>query len=238
MVEPLPNELVESVIENLYTDRVSLLSCARVARAWACSSQRGIFRQIVLELFASDGPIHGINSYMKLTGQLISSFDANPLLATYVQSLELRGIIQTYEDRMDNAANIIRRLTNVKELSFFAIYWGVLSPSLKASLADLFSAPPLTQISFNGVCMPTFSELAAILSHAKYLKVLNLGVAFYDKDAVTLELEAEQTGLAPCSTQLNELTLDVDSGLITWFQKNHCLFDVGDLHMLGLRNTV
>lgn len=175
---------------------------------------------------------------MKLIGQLIASFDAKPLLATYVHSLKLRvrWMIQSqpHEDEMRTAANrVISRLTNVKELLFFVVYWGKLPALLKASFIDLIRAPSLTRISFTGFSMPTFTELVSVLSHAKHAKVLHIDLEIrYIHDVPFLESETRKTSQPPRSIQLNELTLGVEPRYITWFQKDWCPFEVRNLQML------
>lgn len=241
MIEPLPNELVELIIENLYSDITTLLSCALVGRAWVRPSQRGIFRRIVLTMVHNGcemGKTKPVEDYMEFTRQLIASFDAKPVLATYVRSLELevRWPRQPHEDKMRIAATrVIRRLTNVKEVFFYVIYWGYLPASLKATFTDLLRAPSLTRISMRGFSMPTFTELASFLSHAEHVKVLNLDIAVNDCFDVTfLESEFLKTSYPPRSIQLNELTLSVDRQFIPWFRKDWCPFAIQNLQTLHL----
>ncbi|KAE9398038.1 hypothetical protein BT96DRAFT_43959 [Gymnopus androsaceus JB14] len=92
VVPRLPNELVECILDNLYFDKDTLLSCALVASAWVTPSQRGIFRLITLKL--PDSKYRNsfsvlFGAYLQTSGLLIALFNEKPYLASYVRALEL-----------------------------------------------------------------------------------------------------------------------------------------------------
>ncbi|KAE9388496.1 hypothetical protein BT96DRAFT_1004141 [Gymnopus androsaceus JB14] len=176
---PLPNELVDSIIDNLHSDIASLLECALVGRAWARSSQRGIFRQIVLN------PFLRTDDYLKTTERLVAAFDAQPRLESYVRSLELRGFWST-NTRVDAAtASVVQRLANMNDLTLSSINWTVLSPMLKAKLTGIFQSPSLRQVFSRDLHMPAFAELASLLACARHLKVLDLSADCVDSTLPT-----------------------------------------------------
>ncbi|KAE9382908.1 hypothetical protein BT96DRAFT_1009886 [Gymnopus androsaceus JB14] len=84
----LPNELIQYILEHLYSDTPTLLNCALVARAWATPSQRGIFREVILQLpYASSR-----KKTYRLFARSLSKTNkmlVNPRLASYVQLLKL-----------------------------------------------------------------------------------------------------------------------------------------------------
>ncbi|KAE9388008.1 hypothetical protein BT96DRAFT_1004581 [Gymnopus androsaceus JB14] len=155
MIE-LPNELVDCILDNLVFDTATLLSCALVERAWVQSSQRGIFRHIILELPSARHENFStlVNSY--LTRRLDALFSEKPHLASYV--------------------HVVQRLSNLRHLSLLVVNWDILSPLLKTALTAVFRAPSLTQISLARFDISAFAELASLLSSSVHLKVLDASV--------------------------------------------------------------
>ncbi|KAE9405700.1 hypothetical protein BT96DRAFT_915909 [Gymnopus androsaceus JB14] len=225
----LPNELVGYILDNLYFDRDALLNCALVGRAWVYSSQRGIFRQIVLDLTS----VHMWSIYLEMTERLISSFDANPSLASYVRSFKLLTAA---------TANIVHRLANlnVEKVALDLDEWNGVSPSLKEALVNMLRAHSVTRLSLTRFLI-TFKDLASLLSHMPHLKVLDLGIFFQDWDVPNSSLESNVEGAVastahcpPRSIQLHQLRLASENELIsfaTWFQQDWCPFAVGNLKL-------
>ncbi|KAE9402299.1 hypothetical protein BT96DRAFT_991276 [Gymnopus androsaceus JB14] len=83
MVEPLPNELIECILENLYFDKQTLKNCALVGKAWVRASQRGIFEQISFDEF------YLRDCLQTRSERLIAIFGVKPHLARDVRFLEL-----------------------------------------------------------------------------------------------------------------------------------------------------
>ncbi|KAE9384983.1 hypothetical protein BT96DRAFT_1026737 [Gymnopus androsaceus JB14] len=147
-----------STTYNLYSDKATLLKCALVGRAWVRSSQRGIFRQIILD-FSS---ITDIDGYLKTTERLVAVFDAQPRLASYVRSLELGGL-WFMETRLDAAtASVVQRLSN-------------------AELTEILRYPSLTQhlkvVDVSDVSYPDWNlpaEITGTPSRSIHLEELKL----------------------------------------------------------------
>lgn len=254
MVKPTPNELIGCILENLYPDTRTLLNCAFVGRAWVYPSQRGLFHHIALDL-----PIPHIPStdyyethneaFLQTTERLISSFDTNPHLASYVRSLQLvksRKLPESamgYQEPVYNAtANIVHQLSNLHKVSLL-VHWTDLSHSLKTSLTDMLRSSSITQLSLIQFHIPTFAEVASWLGHMPYLKILNVHL-FCDHwdlpDPSFSESEDEVQGCPPRSIQLEQLQLTSDADLIpfaAWFQQDSCPFQVQNLQC-SINNSI
>ncbi|KAE9397851.1 hypothetical protein BT96DRAFT_995410 [Gymnopus androsaceus JB14] len=235
MVEPLPNELVDDILYNLYFDKATLFNCVLVGKARVRPSQRGIFREIVLEI------IDSAELYLKTTGRLDALFPEKPYLASYVQSLELRWfdfVDQGACNIHTATAKVVRRLPNVNKLSFFRVYWNRLSPLLKVAVTDLFRVPSLTQVSITEFSIDAFTELASLLCYTTHLKVLKSYVFLNDPKlpgSTILKLETEEAGKrpAPKSIELKELKLERHiREFCAWFQWDLCPFEVWNLKVL------
>ncbi|KAE9397844.1 hypothetical protein BT96DRAFT_1020507 [Gymnopus androsaceus JB14] len=87
MERRIPNELVDLILENLYLDTDTLRNCALVGKAWVSSSQRGIFREIVLSMLS---PMN-MDANLKVARHLDTLFSEKPYMASFVRSLELRS---------------------------------------------------------------------------------------------------------------------------------------------------
>ncbi|KAE9397853.1 hypothetical protein BT96DRAFT_995413 [Gymnopus androsaceus JB14] len=216
MERRVPNELVDCILDNLYLDTATLLNCVLVGKAWVRSSQRGIFREIILNL-----PFRDQDAYLEAIRRLDALFSEKPYLASYVRSLELRWFAQF--DRYDwlqlvyNAtASLVQRLSNVKKLKFHRVEWKPLSPLLKAALNKICEAS-VTQFCAMVFYVPTFVEFASLLTRMRNLKVLDVDLRCNDQIVPNSlsELEIEEASLPPRNmatlqyfgTNLRELTL-------------------------------
>ncbi|KAE9397831.1 hypothetical protein BT96DRAFT_921162 [Gymnopus androsaceus JB14] len=209
------NELIDS----------TLLNCALVGRAWVRSSQRGIFREIVLKL-----PLTAFIVFPTATRRLDASFSEKPYLASYVRILELRSFAQFNAAPPEHAvyvatASLVRRLSNLNSLSFSSVSWESLPPLLQAALTEICKAPSVTRLSAIHFNISTFVEMASILSCMKNLKVLHINVLCDDWNVPNSlsELEIEEANLPPQSIQLDELRLDINEPcFMDWFQQDSC----------------
>ncbi|KAE9388007.1 hypothetical protein BT96DRAFT_1025621 [Gymnopus androsaceus JB14] len=218
----LPNELVDCILDNLVFDIATLLSCALVERAWVQSSQRGIFRHIILELPSARHENFStlVNSY--LTGRLDALFIEKPHLASYVQSVQLRGFAG--ENQPEAFIPTCRQLGHPVAFA-------------KTALTAVFRAPSLTQISLARFDISAFAELASLLSYSVHLKVLDASVVSEHWDVpnpLIVDIAAGTTS-QPRSIHLHELMLSRHIHPLTiWFRKESCPFEVRNLQVLRL----
>ncbi|KAF5390062.1 hypothetical protein D9757_003771 [Collybiopsis confluens] len=248
---PLPNELIECILDNLYSDRDTLLNCALVGRAWVTTSQKGIFQRIVL-----DAPNSHHEDYVQLTHdflaaneRLVDLFDDKPHLTKFVKTLELRQYEKPSRTRdarelqqalQISTANVIRRLSDITNLSIFRLTWSNLNDTLKDALVQAFSAPLLTRVSLSLVAIPTFAELASLLTRVKLLKVLKITfLACHNWDIPPPAAPAENC-VPPRSIHLNELVhfhLVNIRAFTAWFMQDYCPFELSNLQTLELHRS-
>lgn len=219
MIPQLPNELKEMILRYLHSDKVTLLSCALVGRAWVSASQRGIFKVIVLDL-PNTHLKELIDAYVIANARLIASFESNPRLATYVRSLKLRNRCSTGTQYSDpevvaSTVRIVQRLSNVIHLSLSHLDWDSLSPSLREALCNVFKAPSLTRITLNHFHIRMFAETATMLSHTTNLKVLKISPVFCHNWTLPETFMTTSPLL-----RLDKLRLDyVNSPIASWIQR-------------------
>ncbi|KAE9391944.1 hypothetical protein BT96DRAFT_1000807 [Gymnopus androsaceus JB14] len=231
MVDPLPNELVDRIIDNFdfSIDKTTLLNCALVGRAWVRASQRGIFHTISLKIIippsvdTSFQLSEVIDYYVKKNHQLRALFDGNPGLASYVQCLELWDFsFGTVIQEVEGNALIIIPLS--LKLSF--------SPSLEAALTRMFRAPSVTEVVLETLEIPKFADLVSLLSHLTRLKVLKIMAISCDDWSAPNTAHATGSPL-PGSIQLDKLVFN-DRDFITWFQQGSCPFGLQNLRHLQI----
>ncbi|KAE9408062.1 hypothetical protein BT96DRAFT_1013544 [Gymnopus androsaceus JB14] len=235
MERRIPNELVDCILENLYFDRHTLLNCALVGRAWVRSSQRGIFREIVLHLPSGFAPPI-IDAYLKAPTFLHALFLEKPYLASYVRTLELQSFAHAATPVYTATASLVQRLSEVKKLIFHFVEWKSLPPLLKAVLTEICKAPSVTHFCAIQFELPTFAELASLLSGMKNLKVLDASVVCEDSKVPNSLPESE---MKPRHIQLSDLRFTSSFlPFTTWFQQDWCPFEVGNLNSLEITSEV
>ncbi|KAE9383419.1 hypothetical protein BT96DRAFT_1009205 [Gymnopus androsaceus JB14] len=154
MERRLPNELVDCILENLYLNRDTLLNCALVGKPG-----------FALRSVASSEKSFSSCHHRYVEQHLDALFAEKPYLASYVRSLELeRFLTQTEYDNEQVTmpgevvytvtASLVRRLSNLDDLSFFFVDWEGVPPLLQAALTEIYKAPSLTQFHANYVYTP------------------------------------------------------------------------------------
>lgn len=211
-------ELVNCIIDNLNPsdDQATLFNCALVGRAWAYASQRSIFQTIRLKVPNPDYIIDNadkscvfdrvridhesgrhISRFVEAIYRLIVSLDEKPILASYVQCLELQnfdGVGKAtpgyrINDACTSVAEVVNRLSRVRKLSMFCIKWEGLSSMLRTALTSMFSAPSITKITFHSFTIPTITDFASLLGywellgHSVHLKALDLVNVIFSKES-------------------------------------------------------
>lgn len=237
----IPPELVESILSNLYFDTATLLNCALVAQAWVPSSQRGIFRELILKLPSKNLEDFAtrLDAFLDASKRRVALLDDKPYLASYVRTLQLQELVE-FEGDSEHAlysatTSVMERLSNVETLKVWSADWAVLSHVLREELTRILRSPSLTQVILGGMFIPTAAQLASLISCARHLKGLNVfAVRYLDTNSST-EFTAG-TSLPPKSTtQLEQLKLDhTILPFIDWFHHDSCPFQVQNLQSLYL----
>ncbi|KAJ3747842.1 hypothetical protein DFH05DRAFT_857563 [Lentinula detonsa] len=242
MVFPVPREIVDCILDNLYLDKATLLSCALVGKAWGLSAQRGIFQHITLEFpnIQHEEFDELARAYNKRNEQLIGSFERKPYLASHVQTFELKqfgklfGDVSRHKKKIlyVSTTQVVERLCNVKSLLLSRGNWDSLSPRLREALKHLFSAPSLSRISISLFAISSFNEFASLLSQVSHLRMLKLHFLYCNNwDAPT-----SSKSHPPRSIQLELLYLhSVNTrAFAAWFQQDSCPIEVRNLRTLKI----
>lgn len=232
----LSNELIDCILEHLYSDIATLLNCALVGRAWVYPSQRGIFHRISLKVDLScfSGRVSA-NARIRANTTIFTLFSEKPHLASYVRVLELHdsGML-IMEELLNAVVNVVQCLSSVKKLVLAGIRWSLLSSSLGMAIIDVLRGTSLTHATLDRISIPAFADLASLLSHCTiHLKVLQVGVRCDIWDAPDSSIT--EAGTSPRSIELDELHLLYKNSIpsfITWFQQDSCPFKVRNLQLL------
>ncbi|KAJ4468746.1 hypothetical protein J3R30DRAFT_3739434 [Lentinula aciculospora] len=246
MAIPLPRELIECIIiDNLYSDRATLLNCALVGKFWALCAQRGIFQHITIEL---PSPYHEDfnelgSAYIERNELLLQLFDRKPFLASCVRILELRQFAdiskKTFYDNgilYTSATRVVGRLANVKKLLFFKCDWTTLTPGLKTVLTDVFKSPSLTTVILSFFTISSFHELASLLSQVSNMKVLEIDFLY----CVDGDTPPPIANCPPRSIQLDQLLhlhFIKIRAFTTWFLQDTCPLEVRRLRTLQIHRS-
>lgn len=217
MVEPLPNDIIECILD--YLDKATLKRCALIQKAWAAPSQRRIFKEIELEA-----------NYPSLE-RLIAIFNEKPHLASSVRYLALDlNLIALMVPIQVSIAEVIQRLSNVNKIQFRNVNWHTSSPLLRTAMSDVLKLPYLTRVTISWLIVPKFADMASLLSHATHLEALEVRFLYFDEG--TLPNPSALAANLPRSIKLNEFVTD-DIGTFTWwFQQESCPFEVRNLRHL------
>ncbi|KAE9393792.1 hypothetical protein BT96DRAFT_999153 [Gymnopus androsaceus JB14] len=247
-IEPLANELIDNILEFLYSDKASLKNCALVGKAWVCASQQGLFETIVFKFLKRTlyALTHASSNHGPIKPKLerfIAMFDEKPYLASYVRSLEVvhfrpDDLSSKLEEAAPLASQVIHRLSYVEHILLYDCEKNMLSefPVLREALYDIFNLPSLTRVTIQHCRFGTFIELASLLSHATHLKVLTIGsVGCFDRNLPsTSDL---MSNVPPRSIKLEEFAVTASGffNFIPWFEQESCPFQVQDLQFLRMR---
>ncbi|KAJ3781986.1 hypothetical protein GGU10DRAFT_319342 [Lentinula aff. detonsa] len=243
MVFPVPREIVDCILDNLYLDKATLLSCALVGKAWGLSAQRGIFQHITLELpiMQHEEFDELARAYNKRNEQLIGFFERKPYLASHVQTFELKqfgklsrnGSRDKKEILYVSTTQVVERLCNVQSLLLSRGNWDSLSPQLREALKHLFSAPSLSRISISLFAISSFNEFASLLSQVSHLRMLKLHFLYCNN----WDVPTSSQNHPPRSIQLDQLLYlhSVNTrAFAAWFQQDSCPLEVRNLRTLQI----
>ncbi|KAF8479447.1 hypothetical protein JB92DRAFT_1810059 [Gautieria morchelliformis] len=142
----LPQELIDAITDNLQDvrDRDALLACSLVRSSWRLSSQRLLFRRVVLVLDRDD---------CKRLAQTLLSY---PHLANYFRELQVRWYdLWSYKNRenwieahqaIDQSllAAVLRKLGKLQSITLYRLDWSLMTVDLRQSLRWVLMLPSIT----------------------------------------------------------------------------------------------
>ncbi|KAF6744892.1 hypothetical protein DFP72DRAFT_974579 [Ephemerocybe angulata] len=189
-----PQELVDHIIDQLYDDRPSLKSCSRVCRTWLPASRFHLFAKVSLKAASLHGPASFPSACCK---RLLSIIDQTPEIASCIRELEVCEGTPFHFNHPEVEATawattdqallaLFKRLKNLRRLDFAStciFYWKSLPATFQNAFCSLLAtSTSLTYLRLHSWCFPSFTSLALLLSHCKYLKGLSLSSTTVNQD--------------------------------------------------------
>ncbi|KAJ7306770.1 hypothetical protein DFH08DRAFT_514113 [Mycena albidolilacea] len=188
----LPQELVDTILDNIHDDVPSLKSCSLAARTFVISARKHIFKKIEI-LSSSDAA-------QRFYELLCSS----PHIAPLVEDLCITSVLEKFSvtcayldpsgDYMSGRALslILPLLTELIRISIietgdvhnrsgreFSRSWNKMEPPLQSVLANVFSSPRLEAVHLCGFVLESPCHLLSLFSEAAALKEMSLSRLYF-----------------------------------------------------------
>lgn len=184
-----PQELFESVIDNVSDSPTTLRACSIVSRKWRTRSQSYLFSTFTLY---SDPRCH----------DQLQFFIANPHFIGYVKRLTIGCLLLGGALLLEEVPEIT--FPNVTTLEL-AAYWAGMDDAIQRYIRQYL--PPLTSLSLGtSVGFGVFSSLISILRECRHLKHLSLRCEVEEK-----EDDALSDWHGKCDLDLEELEVTLGS---------------------------
>ncbi|KAJ7758290.1 hypothetical protein B0H16DRAFT_649814 [Mycena metata] len=206
MLSDFPQELIERFIEEIGPDASALRSCALVCRAFAASSQRLIFSELVIAITPETCNVE------RLLDVLLHS----PHLAAYVHTLKI-VVIFNQQNRHEPilwspaVAPILDLLRHVKSFTLrfperrTQTDWGSIPKELKAAICGLCHQSRLESLHLIGLgFVPDPAEFAQLVTSSALKELSFIGVTIPPSS----EHRPETKGLTTCYLELGLSPLD------------------------------
>ncbi|KAJ7832848.1 hypothetical protein B0H14DRAFT_2802210 [Mycena olivaceomarginata] len=208
---PLPQELIDAIVDNLAGDLPSLRSCSLTTRTFAASARPHIFRK--LEIKPRIPPNWHFRSDTSETPppstcpQLLSLLTSSPHHALLIEELCV-VVMGAHSDRRDGSyvhrhvpwlmarrtpLSLVLPLLNLKRISLvenarggavgdsYTMNWNRLGRQLKSALADVFSSTTLQSVHLRGIVLEPPRQLLSFFSEASSLQELALSRVHFEK---------------------------------------------------------
>ncbi|KAJ7450855.1 hypothetical protein FB451DRAFT_1410179 [Mycena latifolia] len=212
--DPIPQELVDLIVDNLQDDISTLRCCSLTARAFVSSSQRHIFRKIQI----IPPPVDNSQSSCQKLYKLLSS---SPHVAPLVEDLTIVLEPHTTWIMTGRTLSLVLPLLNPKRISLvenappgwnscgkFSMNWNKLGRTLKYALSDAFSSPRFESVHLRGIVVESPRQLLSLFSEASALRDMSLSRIYFTQRWDQLEPWPESQ---PWRPQLQSLLIS-DAG--------------------------
>ncbi|KAJ7302204.1 hypothetical protein DFH08DRAFT_905750 [Mycena albidolilacea] len=201
--DSLPQELLDTILDNLHDDYPSLKSCALAARTFVASARIHAFRRV--EILPPKDPLSSPNPCQRFHELLTSS----PHIASLVQELtivlvnsetnyDLEG--DSLDDRRvpwvmaDQTLSLVLPQLDLKRISItedlqrrwnpggrYSMNWDSMDRRLRSALMNKFSSPRLEAVHLRGIVVESPRQLLSFFSEAASLKEISLSRFFFSK---------------------------------------------------------
>ncbi|KAJ7863832.1 hypothetical protein B0H14DRAFT_3443937 [Mycena olivaceomarginata] len=186
----LPQELVDTILDDLHDDVPSLKSCSLAARTFVISARKHIFKKIEI-LSSSDA-----------SQRFYELLCSSPHIAPLVEDLRITSVLvpetSAYLDPSGDYMSgrplslILLLLTELIRISIIDIAdanhltgrpysrsWNKMEPPLQSALANVFSSPRLEAVHLCGLVLESPCHLLSLFSEAAALKEMSLSRVFF-----------------------------------------------------------
>jgi len=192
---PLPQELVDHVLDHLHDDPLTLSSCSLVCHSWLPTTRYHLFSTVAFRPRLSDSPI---GQPVELCPRLHEILLVNPNLARYIRHLEIwEGAPGAHPSRCEmgyviwiaretTLPLVLSKLKCLRRLELCGnvnISYSEFSDTLRSALSNAFSLPSLVYLRVHNVSFPTSFSFVSMLSRLHSLRGLALSsVSFRDSE--------------------------------------------------------
>ncbi|KAF9466180.1 hypothetical protein BDZ94DRAFT_252098 [Collybia nuda] len=136
---PLPQEIIDSIVEGLRDDKNALQRCALVSRHhFLRPARRHLFSAIKLYK-----PLH--------CQRLLLVLRSNPEIGHFIRHVIISNVQLLVQREEITVVNILTFFPYLQSLALSYIFWDTLSTELTSILYSLFRSPHLKRLSFIGV---------------------------------------------------------------------------------------
>ncbi|KAJ7863806.1 hypothetical protein B0H14DRAFT_3862753 [Mycena olivaceomarginata] len=196
----LPQELVDTILDNLHDDVPSLRACL-AARPFVIPARKHIFKKIEI-LSSSDA-----------SQRFYELLCSSPHIAPLVEDLCITSILEKFPETcayLDPSGDymsgrplslILLLLTELKRISIietgdvnnwtarqFGRSWNKMEPPLQSALANVFSSPRLEAVHLCGLVLQSPCHLLSLFSEATALKEMSLSHLYFTEEPDRHEL--------------------------------------------------
>ncbi|KAJ6569863.1 hypothetical protein DFH09DRAFT_1362997 [Mycena vulgaris] len=186
--DPIPQELIDLIVDNLHDDIPALKSCSLAARTFVSSTRTHIFKKIEI----TPPPVG--NNRQSPCQKLYKLLTSSPhILAPLVDELCI-VLVGQYPTKphvtwimAGRTLSLILPLLDLRRISLvenspadwnsagkFSMNWNKLDRTLKSALAEVFSSPNLEAVQLRGIVVESPCQLLSLFSEATSLKGLSL----------------------------------------------------------------
>lgn len=226
---PLPQELIDNIIDHLHNDSVSLLNCALVCRAWLSASRLHLFAKIHLHV-----PLPFIDTPLasRKFSRLLRLLHKHTELIPHIHELQIHfecagpnpepGFFAPGADDM-LLPSLLTVFTHVRHLelsSNLGASWDSLPPRVLHAIDTVVRQPSITYVRLSSWVFDSWKTIASLFRHSQNLR----GLALRSTELGTVNEEQEQELRSGSSgPRLEFLTLDyVDCpDLGSWLSNEH-----------------
>ncbi|KAJ6569841.1 hypothetical protein DFH09DRAFT_1362987 [Mycena vulgaris] len=185
--DPIPQELIDLIVDNLHDDIPALKACSLAARTFVCSTRTHIFKKIEI----TPPPVG--NNRQSPCQKLYKLLTSSPHIAPLVDELCIVLVGQYPAEphatwiMAGRTLSLVLPLLDLRRLSLvenspadwnsagkFSMNWNKMGRALKSALADVFSSPNLESVQLRGIVVESPFQLLSLFSKATSLKGLSL----------------------------------------------------------------